>query len=386
MAQLSNAIYTWDFTLPVSSGKTHEELILWMKENCKKWAFQLEKSSTGYDHFQGRISLKKKLRKIYGTIDKSAHWSPTSNECNSGPNFYDYVTKQDTRIEGPWTDKDTEKQEDYIPEFFKTITLLPFQKQILEQAEIRDDRSINMIIDSRGNLGKSKLADYAELFHDAIDLPVVNDAEKLLATMCNRCMATGVRKTGPVFIDLPRAMSKRDLSGIMSAAELIKKGKLYDLRHKYKEWRIEPPSVWIFSNAQPELSKLSRDRWKFWKIEGDTPEQRVLVPINTPYQDAIEHATKSAAKKEAAHERKLHDDDIKAKIIRTFPLHLTLPTFTDIGPSSPLSSPIVFFPTSPLSPISLSPTPTITKPSTPQLPSPPSQITYDVLKHLFPHL
>jgi hypothetical protein len=296
MAQVQNPVYTWDFTLPLSSGKTATELMEWMKEHCKRWAFQLERSESGYEHYQGRVSLKKKVRKIYGTIDKTAHWSPTSSECNSGPNFYDYVTKEDTRIGGPWTDKDQDKEEVYIPEFFRDVKLYPFQQQLLDLSLQSDDRSINMIVDSKGNMGKSKLADYAELYHDAIDLPVVNDSEKLLATMCNICMDKKLRKTGPIFMDLPRAMSKKDLSGFMSAAELIKKGKLYDLRHKTKSWRIEPPQIWVFTNQYPDLTKLSNDRWKIWKLTGDTPEDRWLVPytqedvIALSYQQVSEQA------------------------------------------------------------------------------------------------
>lgn len=273
-------VYVWDFTLSYESEVSVEDIKAWATQFCKKWAFQLECSESGYKHYQGRISLVSKTRKMIGVLHPTAHWSVTSAHCNSGPNFYEYVTKDETRVEGPWTDKDVKKEEDYIPEFFRDVVLYPFQQQLLDLSMQVDDRTINMIVDPKGNLGKSKLADYAELYHAAIDLPVVNDSEKLLATMCNMCMDRKLRKTGPVFMDLPRAMSKKDLSGFMAAAELIKKGKLYDLRHKTKTWRIEPPSIWVFTNQYPDLSKLSFDRWKIWKLVGDTAKSRWLVPYS----------------------------------------------------------------------------------------------------------
>lgn len=62
-------------------------------------------------------------------------------------------------------------------------------------------------------------------------------------------------------------MNKERLGGIYSAIEQIKKGKLYDLRHCYKEYWIDSPTIWVFSNIPPDLSLLSKDRWKIWVVD-----------------------------------------------------------------------------------------------------------------------
>lgn len=110
-----NAICSWDFTLKKTDDIDENIIKNILKEYCKNYAFQLEKGETGYIHYQGRISLKIKSR--VGPPLFNAHWTPTSNE-NKSNNFY--VIKSDTRILGPWTDKD---RDIYIPKQYRNIEL-----------------------------------------------------------------------------------------------------------------------------------------------------------------------------------------------------------------------------------------------------------------------
>lgn len=80
-------------------------------------------------------------------------------------------------------------------------------------------------------------------------------------------MAKETRSPSPIFLDMPRAMNKERLNGIYTAVEQIKKGKLYDLRYSYKEYWIDSPQIWVFSNIEPDISLLSRDRWRIWTID-----------------------------------------------------------------------------------------------------------------------
>ena len=110
-----NAVCSWDFT--ISKDKCDlENLLRDCRRDCKKWVFQEEEGKGGYRHFQGGVSLKVKNRKGpnwgYGE-----HWSITSEE-NADNDFY--VTKEDTRISGPWSDKDM-----YIPKQVRNISLYP---------------------------------------------------------------------------------------------------------------------------------------------------------------------------------------------------------------------------------------------------------------------
>ena len=267
-----NAVAMWDFRISGNSTN-HLDIIKQMKLIAKKYCFQLEKGAeTGYEHFQGRMSLIKKHRKnellqMFREMPVPNYLEPTVNATAlSGDMFY--VCKDETRIAGPYDERQVEK---YIPRQFRGLMdrLYPYQRQIYECAQNFDSRNINLIYCPKGNQGKSTIAALCELFGKGQDLPPVNDAEKLVQTMCDICIAKQIRDPSPVFMDLPRAMDKTRLNGVYTAIEQIKKGKLYDIRYRYQEYWIDSPQIWVFTNIEPDLDLLSRDRWKVWTLDDD---------------------------------------------------------------------------------------------------------------------
>lgn len=278
---MANPCAVYDFRMN-AEGVDQSELMKVLKQLAKHYVFQKEKGhETGYLHYQGRLSLIKKARKAEVMklwndtfeVPFPNYFEPTAN----APKVFDYdcyASKADSRVGEVVTDKSAEPA--YIPRQYrdKLDKLYPFQKVIYESANKYDDRRINMIYCPKGNQGKSTVAALCELFGRGIDLPPVNDSDKLLATCCDICYAKKVRDPSPIFVDLPRAMNKDRLHGIYTAVELIKKGKLFDLRYAYKEWWIDSPVIWVFSNSQPDLTLLSEDRWIVWTID----ENRQLIP------------------------------------------------------------------------------------------------------------
>lgn len=257
----------------------------WLKENTKKWAFQLESGEeTRYLHFQIRFSLKQKQRKkallelfdSYPDLDIPFYLEPTSEEVARSKDMF-YVIKSKTRVAGPWTSED---EEVFIPIQYRGLEnkLYPYQSKILKGETYYDFRVINLIIDFNGNQGKSSLAALCELIGRGIDVPPIFDHKELIQIVCDICVSQNERSPSPVIIDLPRTIDKKKLGGLYTAIEQIKKGKLYDPRHKYKSWWINSPHVWVFTNAQPEFSLLSNDRWKLWTIS----EDHDLVPYVSP--------------------------------------------------------------------------------------------------------
>ena len=108
-----------------------------------------------------------------------------------------------------------------------------------------------------------------------MNLPPVNDSEKLIYSVCDILTAKQERDPKIVFVDMPRAMDKQKLGGMYTAIEQIKKGKVYDLRYTYKEWWFNAPQVWVFGNMEPDLRLvMSMDRWKIWTIN----EEMELMP------------------------------------------------------------------------------------------------------------
>lgn len=215
---MGKQLYCWDFTIHLNEtfGKDdHAKLITQLKEICKAGNFQLEEGEKcGKLHFQGRVSLKKKRRKteIYklatDTFLTGVHWSPTSNE-NKG-NF-DYVTKNFTRIAGPW---DINTKPRYIPRQVREIeSLRPFQQAICDDAEVWDTRHINIVYDPDGNIGKSRLKLWIRAYGIGRIIPPVNDFKDMMR------MVMDIPTAKLYVIDLPKAYKKDKLGGLYSAIE-----------------------------------------------------------------------------------------------------------------------------------------------------------------------
>lgn len=242
---------------------TVETIKDWLKQNTKKWGFQCEVGKDGYHHYQGRVSLNEKVKDVRGFIDKKAHWSPTSKPNKLNSNFYKYVTKEDTRLEGPWTDKDVDL---FVPDHIKqTSTLLPWQQFIVDSGKVFERRRVNYIIQPQGNVGKSILVGWIRAYHPEYRvLPPVNDCKDLLRMVDNQ-------PKGKMYVfDMPKSMKQDKLSGFYAGVETLKDGYSYDDRHKFHETVFNPPVIWIFSNTEPNLNALSRDRWNFYNIvEGE---------------------------------------------------------------------------------------------------------------------
>lgn len=279
--EVKGQLAVWDVRLSAYNKKgimiKPEEIIYDIRDKCKKWTFQLEQAPSGYLHYQGRLSLHKKMIKKSALAMFKIKWNyfmPTTIKEFQRTAFYQI--KYQTRVEGPWTDKDDDLDNDnieehYVPRQFRGLfdNLRPFQKQIYDSANVFEPRIINYIYCEKGNNGKSTIASICELMGKGVDLPPCNDADKLIQSFCNICMTKRMRDPSPVFIDLPRAMHKDAMNGIFAAVEQIKKGKLYDVRNKYKEWWIDSPQVWVFANVPPKTHLLSSDRWKIWIINDE---------------------------------------------------------------------------------------------------------------------
>lgn len=180
-----------------------------------------------------------------------------------------YAMKDDTRVRGPWADKKLPKE--YKGQDLPT-QLYPWQQYVLERCEYDpDDREINYIIDVRGNTGKSKFAKYMWFHKGALFLPWGRTGD-ILNYVCKN------KDAGIFFFDLSRSKPQdwaRD--DISAAVEQIKNGMIVNMKYETSGVVFSPPHVWIFSNQSPNLSSMSRDRWKLWEING----LRELVPVSS---------------------------------------------------------------------------------------------------------
>lgn len=253
----------YDLTIP-AEGCNKDMLIELFSRSCKKFTFQLEKGEqTGYLHFQCRVSLHKKTvlsEAIAMFKDVKAHVSVTSG---NGHKSDFYVVKDQTRVDGPWTDKDVVRAP------LKTVTkmensgLYPWQSDLLEKVREYDDRSVHLVIDTAGNNGKSAFCKYVWQKKIGQPVPPMQSAEDLVQFV----KSLDVSKL--YVIDMPRAMKKKKLYGLYSGIETLKNGMIYDKRYKGSFTYIDEPNIIVFTNTPPKMCYLSRDRWKLWSIDAN---------------------------------------------------------------------------------------------------------------------
>lgn len=282
-----NPVFVYDFTLGKKFVIDTDQIKIWLREHCKKWSFQLEKGDeTGYLHYQGRLSLKVRQRKH--TVLTKLPWKEitlthTSNN-NMGNDFY--VTKEETRMDGPW--KDTDPVPLVLPPHLAAIVKwTPLQDQILflcaQQKIDPFNRELNALIDPDGKHGKSILVDSICIRKLGIKLPPLNNYKDLMQYFHSKDLS--VTEPTIVFFDMPRALKKEHMHQLYSACETIKDGWAYDTRYGNRDdkW-FARPVMWIFMNDPPDVSLLTKDRWRLWTLDDKgllTPYvENILAPVD----------------------------------------------------------------------------------------------------------
>lgn len=258
---MDNACVTWDFTAffeDIEAAKTI------LKSIAKQWVFQQEKCPTsGKLHLQGKVSLLvKKRENQVAYLFKPLNNAHVSRTATVNRNDWSYVTKDASRVAGPWSYKD---QVINIPlQYSDSVIkeLRPWQQDVLDRGKIVS-RNVNLILDFKGNVGKSTLVGYACCRKLAQNIPFCNDFRDIMRLVMDK------PKSSLYFIDLPRAINKDRLNQMYAGIEQIKGGYAYDDRHTFREAWFDTPEIWVFTNVKPCNSYLSADRWKLWEISDD---------------------------------------------------------------------------------------------------------------------
>jgi len=280
--------YQYDFTEP-ASGLSREMFEAKIRPYFKKYVFQLEKGETGYLHFQGRGSLHHKKRtgelaKIWhNELELKGHLSPTSN---NGAKTFSYVQKADTRVDGPWSDKDYDAPRPVLRKVSRMESLYPWQQIMINLTKEYDDRQIHVILDKEGNIGKSSFCKYMYTHKLGQPVPPFTVYEDLIQFVMS------MKESRLYLVDMPRAMKKEKLNQFYMGIESLKDGQLYDKRYKGSFKYIDEPNIIIFTNTMPDLTFLSRDRWKLWGVK---KRDKMLYKLDregnplSPYQFLIEN-------------------------------------------------------------------------------------------------
>jgi len=202
---------------------------------------------TGRAHRQGYIESDSKIRPIEKFKTETTHW-----EAARG-------TQEDNI-------KYCIKEGKYVTNFklkkpIKTLVKLYKWQQEVEALALSepDDRSVHWYWESKGGSGKSALCKYLAIKHNVL---VIQGGK--LADIMNIIFNTDMDETTCVIIDIPRC-NKGKVS--YSSIENIKNGMVTNTKYETGVKIFNSPHVIVFSNFEPELESLSKDRWKVKKID-----------------------------------------------------------------------------------------------------------------------
>lgn len=262
------------------TNQDRSKIIEDLKQIAKAWCFQKEKGGeTGYVHWQMRLSLHTKRRggeliKMLETLGwTDLHATPTSNTGRDSL----YCMKADTRVEGPWSDKD--KKPKYIQKRFQNPQLKPWQakleKLLVDMKNKRDVRHIVMVQDG-GNEGKSWFKGYMMMHRDdVVVLPsTLERANEMIEFLCSlKEIEDGWN--GIILMDVPRSTSKKHWYTLAAGLDVIKQGFLHDSRYHAKEKLIEPPQICCFMTDAPPEGCMTSDVFIFFDKTCDSPRLSV---------------------------------------------------------------------------------------------------------------
>ncbi len=329
----NNACYRQDFTLSLdkhylkyamksenteSIAKLIKELL---RECCDRYVFQAEITGDSNFHFQGRVNLKTKCRWRTSTFRKELenivdpetgkcyfydiYTSPTNSNCRN----WNYVTKPETRLFGPWADRPVFQGKS----IYNRNQLRGWHCELLDLVENHNKdgyswRKIHHVLDVHGSNQKSSFARYL-MYNHANDVGMVNSfgtASQLNSSL----VSMGARKM--YIIDLPRSFSElvekekkvskpgeedkfvtvsyrtwhKNWPEMANVIEQLKNGMLLCTMYGKSDLLLmDPPTVIIFSNWPLENKpghRFSADRLEVMDLSSkkymeDKPEEENSV-------------------------------------------------------------------------------------------------------------
>lgn len=247
-------------------GLTHFEasavqVVQVFNEYCKKFAFQKEQSEDGFLHYQCLIALYRKARKQQVINELSVRLGCTVDNLSvrgSDKDFISYVTKRETRVDGPWS-KGFPGIPSAPPKIIKESMFYPWQKKVWEIIKAEpDDRSIYWIWDPIGNCGKTAFCKFLIYHRDAF---VFRGKSSDMASRI-------VQLETDVKIAVMNVSRTQESFVSYQGIEEIKDGLVCSGKYEGGQKIFDPPHVFIFANFEPDRNALSMDRWKIMRIDG----------------------------------------------------------------------------------------------------------------------
>lgn len=262
----------------------HTKLYAFFKAHFSKFIFQLEKTDPDNWHYQAYFKTERTRQRVYD-LDDGLRLCCTPASTAGMAALRKYAMKPNTRQDGPWTDDHDREQENLMRQ-----TILahmpkqwhPWQALALERIlGHHDDRKILWYSDPEGAAGKTTLAKFLAVKHDA-GFFTYGDARSILTIAAaylkaKPCFSVGGRI---LIFNLTKSKPKEtSWHDIYAAIESIKDGFFVPT----KGMDMTPiaqmsPTVVVFANEEPRLDLLARGRFEVVPLSSTTSTQ---LPCST---------------------------------------------------------------------------------------------------------
>lgn len=235
-------------TLPRERESIEEVYLLqWMLDNdIHKWIIAKETGLDGYKHWQVRMNTRYKFDELKQAFPK-AHIEEASDDYNYERKEGNYISSDD-------------RAETLQSRFGN---LRENQQRIIHNLGTQNDREIDVVIDPKGNTGKTFLA--RNLYNTGRGFyvpPTITDGKSII-----QFVTSGYEGQFCIVVDIAR--STKWNNALYVAMETIKDGLVYDTRYHTTIRDIHGVKVLVTCNTKPNLSKLSADRWRLFDANGE---------------------------------------------------------------------------------------------------------------------
>lgn len=247
-----NPAKRWCFTLNNYSNDDVVTMNSWFSSNSS-YIMAEEVGESGTPHLQGYIELKKKMR--FTAIKKLNNCLHLEKSKGNRASNITYCMKGDGKKYG-----------DLVPEVvfhYKPVKELEFLYTKMGEYNFPEgDRKLTVIVDHKGELGKTEFCRYCCL---NLERCIVTEGK---AADMKHQVVEYLKNTGKtpkyILMDVPRCGARSiDWAGV----EAVKNMLFYS--GKYEGGMIigNKPCIVMFMNEDPDISKMSEDRWDIYKIK-----------------------------------------------------------------------------------------------------------------------
>lgn len=229
----------------------------------KKWTYIIGKEigkKNGTPHLQCYIRSKNAVgSKFLKKMFPRAHLEPAGGNDQHNLRYCSKDNEFITNIEKVLTPE--EEYEEFMKEEYNEVKWYDWQENILKLVEEKPDkRKVYWFYEEDGNVGKSFLARYLDWKYDAI---IANGKQQDVFNQYKMYLEEKKKQPKLAIIDVPRSHQNYIC---YSTFEKIKDGLFYSGKYEGGKLRLTPHHLIIFANFEPDISKMSEDRWEITHI------------------------------------------------------------------------------------------------------------------------